>query len=97
MSTFELLQAERIATPSRPRRHTILQTVAVTWRLWRARSRARRDLANLDAHLLRDIGIPREVVEFELRQPPWRPLRDWYELRGGRSACCPGDPMLHGK
>jgi uncharacterized protein YjiS (DUF1127 family) len=92
MSTFELLQAERIATPSRARRHTILQTVAATWRLWRKRQIARRELATLDAHLLRDIGIPREVIEFEIRQPPWRPLRDWRELRGGR-----GDPALRGQ
>lgn len=36
------------------------------------RSRQRRDLAHLSEHSLRDIGLSRAEVEFELRKPMWR-------------------------
>jgi uncharacterized protein YjiS (DUF1127 family) len=53
------------------------RAVAAVLREWRARQRARRDLAAIDARTLRDVGISPELVNFELSQPFWRPLRDW--------------------
>lgn len=40
--------------------------------LWRARWRQRRALAELDAHLLRDIGRSRAEALRESRKPFWR-------------------------
>jgi uncharacterized protein YjiS (DUF1127 family) len=56
-----------------------LRALAATLRTWRARRRARRELAAIDARTLRDIGIAPELVEYEISQPFWRPLRDWRE------------------
>ena len=64
-----------------PKRRTVLQAIATTWRVWHRRRIARRELATLDAHILRDIGIARELVAFEISQPFWRPLRDWSDVR----------------
>ncbi len=75
------IRANRAAVPDTLKQRTVLQAVSVTWRLWRQRTAARRELATLDAHILRDIGIPRELVDYELSQPWWRPLRDWREVR----------------
>ena len=42
------------------------------WHLWHQRWRQRRQLAELDAHLLRDIGVsPREAFR-EVSKPFWR-------------------------
>ena len=62
------------ATPWRrqTRRHIPL---AAIWRylgLWRDRLRQRRDLQELDAQLLRDIGVSRADVEIECNKPFWR-------------------------
>ena len=46
-------------------------------RAWRRRSVARRELAQLDERILRDIGIDRSTVNHEMQQPFWLPLRDW--------------------
>ena len=40
---------------------------------WRKRAASRRGLANLDDHLLRDIGVTRSDAERELMKPFWRP------------------------
>ena len=53
------------------------RTILAVLRTWHARQRARRELAAIDAHTLRDIGIAPELVDYELSQPFWRPLRDW--------------------
>ena len=50
-------------------------TVAATIRLWIARSRQRRHLAELaqwDDHLLKDIGVSREAALREAAKPLWR-------------------------
>jgi uncharacterized protein YjiS (DUF1127 family) len=73
--------ADRITARQTVPRRTVLQAIAMTWRVWRHRRIARRELATLDAHILRDIGIPRELVEYEMNQPFWRPLRDWSDVR----------------
>jgi uncharacterized protein YjiS (DUF1127 family) len=61
----------------RARWRLILASIVATLREWRRRSMQRHDLLGLDAHILRDVGIDPGVVEFEMRQPFWRPLRDW--------------------
>jgi uncharacterized protein YjiS (DUF1127 family) len=61
----------------RARWRVILGSIVVTVREWRRRSVARRELAYFDERILRDIGIHRSIVEYEMRQSFWRPLRDW--------------------
>ena len=39
---------------------------------WRERSRTRARLADLDDHMLRDIGLNPEMVDREIRKPFWR-------------------------
>lgn len=41
---------------------------------WRARARARRELARIPARDLEDAGLSVQAVEYELTQPFWRPL-----------------------
>lgn len=41
--------------------------------LWQDRARMRRGLASMDDRLLKDIGLTRDEVRFELRKPFWRP------------------------
>jgi uncharacterized protein YjiS (DUF1127 family) len=92
MSTLEALAYSRktrrvhrdIPWPAARQPHTILQTITAIVHRIRQRQKARRELASLDGHMLRDIGISRELVDYELRQPVWRPLRDWRDLRHGR-------------
>jgi uncharacterized protein YjiS (DUF1127 family) len=55
----------------------ILGSIVATLREWRRRSIARGELARLDERTLRDIGLDRGVVEYEMYQPFWRPPRDW--------------------
>ncbi len=55
----------------------ILGSIVATLREWRRRSVARRELANFDARMLRDIGVDPGMVDYEKRQSFWRPLRDW--------------------
>jgi uncharacterized protein YjiS (DUF1127 family) len=54
---------------------SITQSLAATIRLWIARSRQRRHLAELarwDDHLLRDIGVSREDTLREAAKPFWQ-------------------------
>ena len=39
---------------------------------WRTRRRSRRDLATLDPHLLRDIGLTTQEASSEICKPFWR-------------------------
>ena len=41
--------------------------------IWLARWRERRDLSDLDDHMLRDIGLTRDNVRAETEKPWWRP------------------------
>jgi uncharacterized protein YjiS (DUF1127 family) len=61
----------------RARGRVILDSIVATLRDWRRRSVARRELANFDERMLRDIGIDPGIVDYEMRQSFWRPLRDW--------------------
>lgn len=40
---------------------------------WMARSRQRQHLAELNDHMLRDLGLSRADVQFEIKKPFWRP------------------------
>ena len=69
--------------PNRPveaprgRWRPILGAVVATLREWRRRSVERRELAGLDRRILHDIGLEPGVVDYEMHQPFWRPLRAW--------------------
>jgi uncharacterized protein YjiS (DUF1127 family) len=71
------------AVPDRPveaprgRWRLILGLIVATLREWRHRRVGRRELASLDERALRDIGIDRGVVDYEMYQWFWRPPRDW--------------------
>jgi len=75
--------AAAAAVPNRPveaprgRWRPILGSIVATLREWRRRSVARRELANFDERMLRDIGIDPSIVAYEMYQSFWRPLRDW--------------------
>jgi uncharacterized protein YjiS (DUF1127 family) len=60
-----------------PRWRVIAGSFVASLREWRRRSGARRELASFDPRMLRDIGIDPGMVEYEMRQPFWRPVRDW--------------------
>ena len=49
-----------------------MTTVLRTLRLWAGRHRQRRQLAALDAHLLKDIGLTREQARAVADKPFWR-------------------------
>ena len=53
----------------------LLAQALATLRLWRQRSRGRRDLLALDYRDLRDIGITAVDAEWEAAQPFWRETR----------------------
>ena len=55
----------------------ILGLIVATLREWRHRHVGRRELAKCDERTLRDLCIDPGVVNHEVRQPFWRPPRDW--------------------
>ena len=61
----------------RARWRVILGSIVATLREWRRRRVGRRELASLDERTLRDIGVDPSMVDYEMRQSFWRPLRDW--------------------
>jgi uncharacterized protein YjiS (DUF1127 family) len=61
----------------RARWRLILGSIVATLREWRRRSVARHELASFDDRILRDIGLDPGMVDYEMRQSFWRPLRDW--------------------
>jgi uncharacterized protein YjiS (DUF1127 family) len=52
-------------------RRAVFAVLLRTVSRWLARSRQRRDLAELDAHLLRDIGVTRGEASREAAKPFW--------------------------
>lgn len=74
MSTLESLHKLPLAPLGRrfPALATILRQGLATLALWRRRARSRRELRELDEHLLRDIGVSRGVAEHEAAKPFWR-------------------------
>src|SRR5260370_14424704 len=61
----------------RARWRVILGSIVATLREWRRRRVGRHELASLDERTLRDIGVDPGMVDYEMRQSFWRPLRDW--------------------
>ncbi len=49
-----------------------LHEIVHTMHVWQERARARRQLAELDDHLLRDIGVDRDSLRHEIDKPFWR-------------------------
>jgi uncharacterized protein YjiS (DUF1127 family) len=59
-------------------RPTLKQRLAMQLKIWRARTRARRDLAMMDARSLRDAGISPAAAAYESSKTFWQafgPLR----------------------
>ena len=46
--------------------------LAAGWTAWRQRVRERADLALMDDRDLRELGLTRAALEYELRRPFWR-------------------------
>ena len=64
---------ELIARPLQPGiARTAAARIAAMSQLWRKRRRDRCELAALDDRALRDIGLTRGDVEFEINKPFWR-------------------------
>lgn len=73
MSSSQCIKAGRtLANPRAARTGGLLHAVRARVKLWHRRARDRRMLAQLDAHMLRDIGITREDALREARKPFWR-------------------------
>ena len=59
------------ATPV-SRQPTLKQRLAMTLKIWRARTMARRDLAMMDARSLRDAGISPAAAAYESGKTFWQ-------------------------
>ena len=64
------LERQWQASPHRLR--GFLSGVRAVLREWRQRKNARLELARLDQRILRDIGLTRGDVEYEINKPFWR-------------------------
>jgi uncharacterized protein YjiS (DUF1127 family) len=51
---------------------TAFQLIAAAIRIWRRRARSRQQLRELNDHLLKDIGLSREVACYEAAKSFWR-------------------------
>lgn len=51
---------------------SFVEKTLVTVKMWKARSRQRRQLGLLDDRLLKDIGLTRDDVKQEIAKPFWR-------------------------
>lgn len=49
-----------------------IQSVVATFQVWMDRYHQRRQLAQMDAHLLRDIGLNAHQVAIEVNKPFWK-------------------------
>jgi len=58
--------------PPRRRPSALLYEAVTLIRLWRRRVHERRQLAQLDLHLLRDIGVTLSDAQREAEKPFWR-------------------------
>jgi uncharacterized protein YjiS (DUF1127 family) len=72
-------QSDRFCTPATslpppaPKR-SLLARAGLTWRVWRRRIEARRNLAAMDARSLTEIGISPAAAAYESGRPFWRPM-----------------------
>ena len=74
-------------------RATAWRYLAQTIASWLDRDRQRHDLADLDEHLLRDIGVTPTEAASEAAKPFWREEVKKVEPPCG-SACCSGNAAL---
>jgi uncharacterized protein YjiS (DUF1127 family) len=75
MPTFDLYLPPQAHARWRPQRAERLHPFAAAWffiATWIERTRQRRALAELDDHMLRDIGITRVEAARESGKPFWR-------------------------
>jgi uncharacterized protein YjiS (DUF1127 family) len=65
-----------LAWPRRPARGAVRRTLATVWARWtemRRRRETMRYLAEMDDHMLSDLGVSRAQLHFELDRPAgWR-------------------------
>jgi len=66
-------------------RSGVLRRLVSVVQTWRARARARAELARLDNLALGDIGLDRTIVDLEVQRSFWqRPLAAWRSQARGR-------------
>ena len=53
-----------------------IETIVQTIQTWHQHAKARRQLAQISGRDLRDAGLSPLMVDFEVQQPFWRPLRN---------------------
>lgn len=70
-------------------RTSLAGRAATLFRAWQVRRKARQELAQMSVRDLADAGISASAVEYELRQPAWRPL---LRLRDVGPAVDPAQP-----
>lgn len=72
MSTIPAIRAARLDESAQPMLLARLAAVPRRFALCASRWRQRRDLADLDDYLLRDIGVTREQARREAGRPFWQ-------------------------
>ena len=53
-----------------------IETIVQTIKAWHQHAKSRRQLAQISGRDLRDAGLSPLMVDFEVQQPFWRPLRN---------------------
>ena len=64
----------------------LLEQISATITLWIERSGERRNLSDLDDHLLRDIGLPFYDARREARRPFWKGVGRHHRASGAYAA-----------
>jgi uncharacterized protein YjiS (DUF1127 family) len=72
MNNLHLSAELVLPSSSAPAAGPALARAWATVRGWAARARGRNELAEIDEHLLKDIGMTRSDVLMETRKPFWR-------------------------
>ena len=73
-SRHSLIDQPNLLVTSPTPRPTLRQRLVLTLVVWQQRAQARRDLAQMDARSLRDIGISPAAAAYESGQPFWRAI-----------------------
>jgi uncharacterized protein YjiS (DUF1127 family) len=60
--------------PTSPPELSRFARIAITWRVWRRRIEARRNLAAMDARSLTEMGISPAAAAYESGRPFWQPM-----------------------
>lgn len=67
-----LVSNERVVLSKKKVRESSKETLVEIVGGWRQRSRQRKQLAQLDKHLLDDLGLTEEMVKNEVAKPFWK-------------------------